>query len=54
MINMQLSTLVLKEDNLHYYKLLSRVEVHVKLLLAEYKAFSYHMTVRACAGHKTI
>ena len=55
MIIMQLSTLVLKEDNsLHYFRLKSRVEVHLKLLLADYKAFSYHTTVRACAGHKTL
>ena len=55
MIIMQLSTLVLKEDNpLHYFKHLSRVTLHVKLLLADFKAFSYHMTVGACAGHKTL
>ena len=38
MIIMQLSTLVLKEDNsLHYFKHLSRVTLHVKLLLADIK-----------------
>ena len=43
-IIMQLSTLVLKEDNSPlYYKHLSRVEVHVKFVLADYKAISYHV-----------
>ena len=28
--------------------------MHVKLLLADNKAFSHHMTVRACAGHQTL
>ena len=52
---MQLPTLVLKEDNsLHYYKVLFRLEVHVKLLRADYEAYSYHLTVRACAGPKTL
>ena len=52
---MQLSTLVLKEDNpLPYLKPLSRVDIHVKFLLANYKAISHHMTVKACASHKTL
>ena len=50
---MQLSTLVLKEDNsLPYRKPLSREDVHVKFLLADYKSISYRMTVKACANHK--
>ena len=54
-IIMQLSTLVLKEDSsLPYLKPLSRLDVHVKFLLANYKAISHHMTVKACASHKTL
>ena len=52
---MQLSTVVLKEDNsLPYLKRFSRVDVHVKFLLANYKAISRNMTVKACARHKTL
>ena len=30
------------------------MDVHVKFLLADYKAISHHMTVKACASYKTL
>ena len=52
---MQLSTLVLKEDNSHYTtNFCSGVRILVKFLLVDFTIFHYHMTARACAGHKTL